>query len=86
MALTDAMALSEYERACYLACKSALAANREVVPQHVHVLVAAIERMELHRPPLIAEGAGPLLDPDCRDGKCASCVGPPCEHECHQAT
>lgn len=24
------------------------------------------------------------LDPDCRDGKCGSCVGGPCEHECHQ--
>ena len=33
---------------------------------------------------LVAEGAGPLLDPDCRDGKCASCIGPPCEHSCHQ--
>jgi hypothetical protein len=26
-----------------------------------------------------------LVDPDCRDGKCDSCVGGPCEHECHQA-
>jgi hypothetical protein len=25
-----------------------------------------------------------LLDPDCRDEKCSSCVGGPCEHECHQ--
>ena len=25
----------------------------------------------------------PLLDPDCRDGKCGSCVGGPCEHWCH---
>lgn len=33
---------------------------------------------------LIAVGAGPLLDPDCRDGKCGSCVGAPCEHECHK--
>ncbi len=32
---------------------------------------------------LTAEGTGPLLDPDCRDGKCGSCIGPPCEHECH---
>lgn len=24
-----------------------------------------------------------LLDPDCRDGKCGSCVGGPCEHGCH---
>lgn len=31
-------------------------------------------------------GAAPralLLDPDCRDGKCSSCVGGPCEHGCH---
>lgn len=27
----------------------------------------------------------PLIDPDCRDGKCSSCVGGPCEHLCHQA-
>lgn len=32
---------------------------------------------------LIAYGAGPLLDPDCRDGKHGSCVGPPCECDCH---
>jgi hypothetical protein len=36
-----------------------------------------------HRNMLVAEGNGPLLDPDCRDGKCGSCIGPPCEHECH---
>ena len=34
---------------------------------------------------LEAIGAGPLLDPDCRDGKCGSCIGAPCEHECHRA-
>lgn len=33
---------------------------------------------------LTAEGAGPLLDPDCRIGKCGRCPGAPCEHECHQ--
>lgn len=27
----------------------------------------------------------PLIDPDCRDGKCESCVGGPCTHDCHQA-
>lgn len=27
----------------------------------------------------------PLIDPDCRDGKCDSCVGGPCEHDCHKA-
>lgn len=25
----------------------------------------------------------PLIDPDCRDSKCTSCVGGPCEHACH---
>lgn len=25
----------------------------------------------------------PLIDPDCRAGKCATCMGEPCEHECH---
>jgi hypothetical protein len=24
-----------------------------------------------------------LIDPDCRDGKCGSCVGGPCECDCH---
>lgn len=32
---------------------------------------------------LFAEGSGPLLDPDCRDGKHGSCVGAPCECTCH---
>jgi len=26
-----------------------------------------------------------VLDPDCKAGKCGSCAGPPCEHECHGA-
>lgn len=26
----------------------------------------------------------PLIDPDCAAGKCSSCVGGPCEHDCHQ--
>lgn len=25
-----------------------------------------------------------LIDPDCRDGKCGSCIGGVCEHYCHQ--
>ena len=24
-----------------------------------------------------------LIDPDCAGGKCGSCVGGPCEHDCH---
>jgi hypothetical protein len=35
-----------------------------------------------HGLPIEAE---PVIDPDCRDGKCASCAGGPCEHECHNA-
>jgi len=27
---------------------------------------------------------GQVIDPDCRDGKCGSCVGGICEHECHE--
>lgn len=33
---------------------------------------------------LTAEDAGPLLDPDCRDGKHSSCIGAPCECDCHK--
>ena len=25
----------------------------------------------------------PVIDPDCRDGKCGYCFGGPCPHECH---
>jgi hypothetical protein len=38
---------------------------------------AVLEQSEPHV--LVAEGAGPLLDPDCRDGKHTSCIGDPCE-------
>ena len=31
-----------------------------------------------------AEEAEALIDPDCRDGKHGSCVGDPCECECHE--
>ena len=34
-------------------------------------------------PPVTSEIAGPLIDPDCRDGKHSSCVGGPCECPCH---
>ena len=44
-------------------------------------LILAIQRLITE--PVVAEGNGPVLDPDCRDGKCNSCVGAPCEHECH---
>lgn len=32
-----------------------------------------------------AQVVEPVIDPDCRDGKCGSCVGGPCQHECHRA-
>lgn len=41
-------------------------------------LIAAAEAAQ-------ADQAEPLIDPDCRDGKCGSCVGGPCTHDCHQA-
>ncbi len=47
-------------------------------------LIETIERLITEPAELIAEGPGPLLDPDCRDGKCGSCTGAPCEHECHR--
>jgi hypothetical protein len=31
-----------------------------------------------------SESEEPLIDPDCRSGKCGSCVGGPCQHHCHQ--
>ncbi|MGI8333427.1 hypothetical protein ACRYCC_26040 [Actinomadura scrupuli] len=31
-----------------------------------------------------ASGEDLLIDPDCRDGKCGSCIGGLCEHDCHQ--
>lgn len=34
----------------------------------------------------VHEGDEPLIDPDCAGGKCGSCVGGPCEHECHSAS
>lgn len=34
-------------------------------------------------PPVTSEITGPLIDPDCRDGKHSSCVGGPCDCECH---
>lgn len=47
-------------------------------------LLLAVQRLITEPAELAAEGTGPLLDPDCRDGKCGSCIGAPCEHECHQ--
>lgn len=48
-----------------------------------HRLVA--EAAEAQETVLTAEGTGALLDPDCRDGKCGSCIGAPCECPHHKA-
>ncbi|ROO82621.1 hypothetical protein EDD29_0102 [Actinocorallia herbida] len=69
-------------------------------PEPVAVVLRSPEEQEAYVRQAVAEGrvsasvaelvraaspAGePLLDPDCRDGKCSSCVGGPCEHECHR--
>lgn len=42
------------------------------------------EQIRQARKELTAIGNGPLLDPDCRDGKHTSCIGEPCECECHR--
>ncbi|GAA0970017.1 hypothetical protein GCM10009555_018190 [Acrocarpospora macrocephala] len=41
-----------------------------------------VRTVEWVKPPAPAPDL--LIDPDCRDGKCGSCVGGPCEHGCHQ--
>ncbi|WP_395109824.1 hypothetical protein [Actinomadura sp. SCN-SB] len=51
------------------------------------ILRAEAERLIAQPPapsPTPTPDTEPLIDPDCRDGKCGSCVGGPCEHECHQ--
>lgn len=39
----------------------------------------AVARSLLAIQPAAQSGDAPLLDPDCRDGKCGSCVGGVCE-------
>jgi hypothetical protein len=45
--------------------------------------LATVDRIEAALGHLDADPNEPLIDPDCRDGKCGSCVGGLCEHECH---
>lgn len=45
-------------------------------------LLATIERLARPAAELTAEGAGPLLDRACREGRCGDCIGDPCEHGC----
>jgi hypothetical protein len=54
-------------------------ATLEALEPHVDAILAQLTPDVV----LTATGNGPLLDPDCRDGKHTSCVGPPCECDCH---
>jgi hypothetical protein len=42
-------------------------------------VLEAIEAPTSEAPSTTTPVAEPLIDPDCRDGKCGSCVGGPCE-------
>jgi hypothetical protein len=90
------MALTEYdlgrllpeERLAFTMAAQMVAEDRNPGLNVTAQLVLLIERLltqpETEDPrALTAEGAGPLLDPDCRDGKHGSCVGAPCECGCH---
>jgi hypothetical protein len=90
MALTegDLARLLPEERLAFTVAAQQVAEDRNPGLNTTAQLVLAIERLltqdETQDPrALVAEGAGPLLDPDCRDGKHASCVGAPCECACH---
>jgi hypothetical protein len=92
MALTesDLARLLPEERLAFTVAAQQVAEDRNPGLNTTTQLVLTIERLltqdETDDPQaLTAEGAGPLLDPDCRGGKCGSCVGAPCEHECHAA-
>ena len=62
-----------------------LSVSRPYLNRGAAALVRVYVDARLDRSPdLIAEGTGPLLDPDCRDGKHASCIGAPCECSCHK--
>lgn len=79
----DLAKLTPEERSAFTAAAAQVA--RDVNPGigTTATLVLTIQRLITE--PVVAEGNGPLLDPDCRDGKCGSCIGGPCEHECHTA-
>jgi hypothetical protein len=87
MAVTpaDLAKLTPIERGAFISAAALVADERKPPMLTIVILVETIERL-ITEPAgeLVAEGAGPLLDPDCRDGKCGSCTGPPCEHECHR--
>lgn len=78
--------LTTGERAAFSVAAGYLARDQKPPMETTVTLVETIQRL-ISEPPreLEAIGTGPLLDPDCRDGKCGSCIGAPCEHECHRA-
>jgi hypothetical protein len=80
--------LTPDERDIYLLARRRVAVGGHSTVYMTRILLATIERLisQSDDKLLVAEGAGPLLDPDCRDGKCRSCVGAPCEHSCHATT
>lgn len=79
----DAMAsLLPAERMAVAVASAQVARGDNPPAGTIAALLTAIGR--LTGEPLEALGTGPLLDPGCRAGKCGSCTGPPCEHECHR--
>ena len=78
--------LTAAERQAFVMAAGQVAAGQKPSMMTIVTLVETIQRL-ITEPgrELSAEGTGPLLDPDCRDGKCGSCTGAPCEHECHRA-
>lgn len=44
--------------------------------------IAEVRLLSLDAEPMRPED--PPIGPDCRDGKCSSCLGGPCEHVCHE--
>lgn len=80
----DLAKLTPIERGAFIMAAELVAAERKPPMMTIVTLIETIERLITAPKELVAEGFGPLLDPDCRDGKCGSCIGPPCEHECHR--
>jgi hypothetical protein len=74
LAAAPFMRAAERERICALADRTEAACTG---PDGTSCWFSAL----IGEPPrdLEAVGAGPLLDPDCRDGRHASCIGDPCE-------
>ncbi len=86
MAVTraDLAKLTPIEQQTFTMAAELVACDQKPSMMTIAGLIEMIVRLITEPAELTAEGAGPLLDPDCRDGKCGSCIGPPCEHECHR--